>query len=449
MAEAGLAPSEPIERLSSRRYQAYVLFVLCLIFAFNFGDRMLIGTLQEPLRAEFNLSDFQLGLLGGPAFALLYTVAGFPLARWADRGNRVTIISLALGTWSLMTALCGAAGSFLHLFLARVGVSIGEAGCSPPAHSLISEYFPRERRSTAMAIYATGAPIGMMATAIIGGYVAQHYGWRITMVGFGVAGVFVAVLAMLTVWEPRRGATERPPLIGFGIAIRTLLSKRTLIHTCLGAAICSIASNFLTQYMTSFLMRSHGLELAQAALIAGAGGSGGAALGTFGSGLLADRLSRRRLGATAYVPAVGISLAACTFWIVFSSPSIAVVVPTLLIAVALLNTYMGQSYALVQSVSPSTMRATAAALFICANSLLGYGLGPPLFGLLSDTLASSSMAQNGLDLATCRANLALPNCAIAQATGLRWSLIASTPLLFWAAIHFVLAGRALKRDLVG
>ena len=437
----------PSHVAETARYARYVLFLLFMANAFNFADRAILAAVQEQLRVEFRLSDFQLGLLGGPAFAICYTFMGFPFARWADRGNRGTVISVSITVWSAMTALCGTATSYAYLLLTRIGVSIGEAGCAPPSHSLISDYFPRERRATAMSIYAVGAPVGMLVSAIVGGYIADGWGWRYAVAFFGILGLGFALLVKLTLRDPRDNAPDTETRPRFVAAIRMLISKRSFIHICVGAAAASMTGNFIFQYLTSFLMRTHDFELARAAAIAGAGGAGGAALGTYLSGVVADRWGRTNPRAIVQVPVIGMIIAAACYWVAFNTTIIPLVIIFILLAPAFQNSYMGQSIAVVQGVAPRPTRATAAALFVFANSLIGYGLGPPLFGLLSDIFAATGMDSVGIDPATCQAQPMLDACAVAQAQGLRWSLLASTVLLFWSAIHYALSARNLIDDL--
>ena len=195
-----------------KAYRAYVLGALLLIYIFNFIDRILIGIVQEPIRREFGLDDSAMGWLGGPAFALFYAVMGVPIARWAERANRVSIVAIGAALWSAMTAACGFAGNFVQLALARVGVGVGEAACVPPSHSLISDYFPANRRASALAIFALGVPIGTMMAAVGGGWLAQNFDWRVAFWALGAPGLIAALVFKLTVREPpRAGAAVETP----------------------------------------------------------------------------------------------------------------------------------------------------------------------------------------------------------------------------------------------
>src|SRR5688572_13962451 len=198
------ATAPAFQGFGSKTYRAYVLGALLVVYTFNFIDRVVIGIIGEPIKIEFGLTDFQLGLLGGPMFAVLYTLLGIPIARLAERSNRMTILAICLAIWSAMTAACGLALSYVQLCAARIGVSIGEAGCTPPANSVIADYFPADRRATALSIYALGIPIGSMIAAVGGGWIATEVGWREAFIWLGVPGVLLAVIVKLTVKEPPR-----------------------------------------------------------------------------------------------------------------------------------------------------------------------------------------------------------------------------------------------------
>ncbi|HKX79752.1 MAG TPA: MFS transporter [Novosphingobium sp.] len=425
---------------------ALFLLILCLANAFNLADRVLLGVLQEPLKAEFGLSDFQLGLLGGPAFAVLYSLVGLPIAWLAERANRRTIVATALALFSVMTACCGFAQNYLQLLLSRMGVSIGEAGVGPPALSLISERYPPSRRAMAMSIYAAGGPLGAILATIAGGLLAQHYGWRAGFLVFGVCGAILAVLIAVFVKDTGNRKTEGPPML-YGAAVRLLSRKGTVLHICIAAALTNACGMTIMQYMTSFLMRVHGLPLATASSVLGAGAVTGV-LGIFVSGYLADRVSRHRPGASLLVCTGMFLLATPAYLLAFSSSSLVLAGVAYLIAAALLNGYTGICYAALSSVVPSTLRATTIAFYTLASNLVGYTLGPPIFGKISDMAAASHMSASGLDPAYCLANAAVPGCVAASGEGLRWALLLCCALLAVAAFHFWLASRRMRTEIV-
>jgi predicted MFS family arabinose efflux permease len=262
----------------SRGSAGLILTALLFLATWNYLDRAAIGILQEPVKHEFALSDFQLGLLGGPAFAFLYVMLGFPFARLAERYNRVHIIVIVFVLWSLMTALCGAAVGFMMLLLTRAGVSVGEAGCTPCAHSLIADQFEPHRRPWALAVYSSGLSLGSLIAALAGGAIAQRLGWRPTFYALGATGLVLALAFPLVVPEPpRTTSVETTP--SFGHAVRFLASRAVIRHIVAGTMVAGLMGYSITQYLTSYYIRSHHMTIGHAtvhvALILGAGGASG------------------------------------------------------------------------------------------------------------------------------------------------------------------------------
>ena len=291
--------SRDAEFTASEGYRRYVLGLLFFVYVFNFIDRQILTTLAQPIKLEFGLSDTQIGLLGGLAFALLYSTLGIPIARRADRSSRVNIIAISLFAWSLFTAATGMARTFTQLVLARVAVGVGEAGCSPPAYSLISDYFAAQRRSTALSIYSMGIYGGVFLGLLVGGQVAQTYGWRTAFYILGLPGVLLAVVVKLTLREPPRGFSETTPVLvqeppPVAEVFRTLWAKPAFRHVSFAAALHSFVGYGVGGFHPSFLMRTHGMTVAEVgrslAVISLVGGLVGTMLG----GSLADRLSIRR-----------------------------------------------------------------------------------------------------------------------------------------------------------
>lgn len=432
-------------------YRAYVLGALLLVYTFNFIDRVVIAIIQEPIKHEFHLTDLQLGLLGGPAFAVLYTFLGIPIARLAERKNRMTILSICLAIWSAMTALCGFATSYAALLAARIGVSVGEAGCTPPAQSVISDYFPAKSRATALSIYALGVPIGSMLAAIGGGWLAQTFGWRSAFLILGVPGLILAIIVKLTVKEPPRAkssdAAEAP---GFGAAFRELARKPTFWHNALGSAIASFVGYGVGQYLNSFLMRSHGLTLLESSRLTGVVLGLAAAFGTFFAGWLADRLVKRYPNALAWLPALGFIIATPFYIAGYMMPSLTAAIPLLVVGAITHYFYLGCMYATNQGIVQPRLRATATAVLLFVVNLLGYGLGPPVIGALSDMLMSMRLADVGLTKAACEGLVASQGaCAAASEFGLRWAIFIGLFGYLWAAVHFLFAWRTLRKDWVG
>src|SRR5215217_3864092 len=294
MTEATAPNAAPCPGYGTKPYRAYVLGALLAVYTFNFIDRVVIAIIQQPIKAEFGLTDLQLGLLGGPAFAVLYTLLGIPIARLAEKHNRMTILAICLGIWSGMTALCGIATSYTTLLMARIGVSIGEAGCTPPAQSVISDYFPADKRATAISIYALGVPVGSMLAAIGGGFIATAFGWRETFLMLGLPGLLLAIVVKLTIKEPpRAGSTVGVAAPSFVTAFKVLATKPTFWHVALGSAVASFVGYGVGQFLNSYLERTHGLSLFNASMLTGAVLGVAAAFGTFFAGWLADRVIQR------------------------------------------------------------------------------------------------------------------------------------------------------------
>ena len=276
----------------SNGYRRYVLVLLTLVYALNFIDRQILVILQESIKVDMDLSDSQLGLLTGFAFAIFYVSVGIPIARWADVGNRRNIVSLAVAVWSGMTALSGFTQNFWQLLMARIGVGVGEAGGSPPSHSMISDYYPVEQRGSALSFYSTGVYLGILFGFLIGGWINSEFGWRMAFFVVGVPGFLVALLVRLTIREPVRGGLEGRALEApatFGETLRTLKGFGSFKLFAVAAGLNAFSSYGIGNFTPSFLIRSHGftsLEVGTSlALITGIGG----ALGTYMGGVLADR----------------------------------------------------------------------------------------------------------------------------------------------------------------
>ena len=267
-----------------------------MVYAVNFIDRQLLAILQDSIKADLNFSDTQLGLLTGFVFALFYVLAGLPIARWADRSNRRNIISLSIGVWSFMTAISGLAASYFHLFLARIGVGVGEAGCSPPAHSMISDIFPAEQRATAMSTYSVGINIGIMLGFLLGGFLNEYYSWRVAFFVVGLPGILIALIFKFTVAEPMRGWSESRTVddtaIPFAEVLKVIFTQRVLVHLSFGAALSAFAGYSLTNWSGSFFIRSFNVPTGELGIwLAGGVGLLGS-IGTFGFGYLCDRFGR-------------------------------------------------------------------------------------------------------------------------------------------------------------
>jgi predicted MFS family arabinose efflux permease len=424
--KAGTWGSEPF----SEGYKRYVLAVLMLCYVGNIMDRSVLSMVLEPIRHEFHASDSQLGLLGGLAFAAFYSTFGIPIAAWADRSNRRSVLALSVGLWSVMTALCGAAGSFFALLLARIGTAVGEAGGTPPSHSLIADYFRPNQRGTALAVFAVAIPIGSMLGAFFGGWGNQYFGWRATFVLVGLPGVLIALLVRLTVTEPTRGLTDgaRPPdaAPAFLQSARFLWSCRSFRHLTLAAGLHAIVVYSASIWNTSFLVRTHHLGTGEAgnfiALLQGVG-----MVGTLLGGLLADALSRRSGDPRWYMWVPGIAtIVGVPFQLIgYQAPSLWLVLPCFAVATMMGASFFGPSFAVAQSLAPPRMRAVAASVLLFMQTLVGLGLGPWSVGVISDRLK--------------------PAHGDARALALGLLLVALVNV--WATAHYLWGARSYRADL--
>ena len=417
----------PYERAG---YRYYVLGVLTLVYAFNFIDRQLLVILQEPIKAELGLSDTQLGLLTGFAFALFYVVCGIPIARWADKGVRRSIIALALTVWSGMTAISGLTQNYLQLLLARVGVGVGEAGGSPPAHSMISDIFDRKHRATALAIYSVGIYIGILGGYLLGGWVAQFFGWRLAFFVVGAPGILLAILLRMTVSEPPRGWSEgssgqvasAPPL---SEVLRLLWSRRSFRHIALAASLQAYIIYAIGNWLPSYFLRTYDIGIGQLgtwmALTTGFGGG----IGSFFGGWLADRLGARDSRWYLWAPASLTILTVPVLALLLGTDSLHLA----LILVAPFNfltaAYLGAVLAVSHNLVGLRMRALTSAIVFFIINLIGMGLGPTSVGMLSDLLTGSG--------ADAPLGYAMMTVGILAAV--------------WACLHYVLATRTVREDI--
>lgn len=446
-------PPTPTVRL---RTSAWVLILMTLTYTSSFMDRTILSIIQHPIKEELGLSDTQLGLLGGFAFALFYSTLGIPVARLAERVDRRWLIAVSLTIWSIATAASGLARGFASLFALRVAVGVGEAGASPPAHSLITDFFAPRRRGTAFSIYSLGVPVGVLLGSIAGGYIAQAYGWRVTFAIFGAPGLLLAMLIPLTIREPARGrldpgqpVEETPP--DFQAVLQLFARKRALFHCVAGASAAAFGAYSILTFSAPFFIRSFGATLTEAGIFLGLTGGLSAGVGIFVSGILTDRLSLRDRRWAVWIPAIGLLLALPGYVLGFLAPTKEVAMAILLIPPALQYLYLGPTFGLMHNMVPPRMRATATALLYLAVNLFGMGLGPTLTGFLSDRFAGANFA-GGDYAARCLTNPPVADvaalCRVAAADGLRWALILATGAFLWAAVHYLLAARTLRADLL-
>lgn len=438
------APAAPLSPGARR----YALGTLLVIYIFNFLDRQIVNILAEPIKIELGLADWQLGMLTGLAFALFYTVLGIPIARYAEKADRVKIISVAVAVWSAFTVMCGLATNFIQLLLARIGVGVGEAGCTPPAHSLITDYTPKEQRASALAFYSMGIPLGSLAGMVLGGLIADAYGWRIAFFVAGAPGIALAIITFLTLPEPRRGMTKKiEPVKGpnFSEALAELRSKKSFWWISIGAALSAMVGYGHIAFYGSFYLRNHGEGLAAMAetvnqtlgLSFGPIGFVGTALGliigicgaagTYVGGILADRAARVNVAGYATVPAYAALITVIPFIASMLVGDVVLSFALLALPVFVGAIWYGPVFASAQSLVHPRTRATAAAVLLFVINLVGLGLGPLLVGTFSDIYGQTMGA----------------------AEGIRWSMVTFGGVGGVAAIAFLLAARTLRDEVVG
>ena len=415
--------------LVSPAARRYAMVVLTVVYVFNFVDRQILAILLPSIRDEFLVNDLILGFLAGTAFAIFYATLGVPIALLADRWNRRNLIAIALTIWSGMTALSGMAANIWQLTLARIGVGIGEAGCSPPAHSMISDLYPPEQRSTAMGFYTLGISTGIALAYLGGGLVAQNIGWRAAFFIVGVPGLLLAVIVRFTLVEPARGASENRQDSGAHSSVadvfKFLLARRSFIHMAVAAGLSAFVGYAVVSFFPSFLVRSFDMEIAAIGKWLGwiLGIAGG--IGFFGGGLLADHFGRSKRRNALWLIAAMMLVTAAFEVAVFLAPSAAWTLIIFIVPAATSNIYLAPVLAQTQSLVGLRMRGVASALGLLIINLIGLGLGPLAVGFVSDLLAPQFANES-----------------------MRYSLlIICAVVLPWAAWHYYLAGKTIDDDL--
>lgn len=417
----------------------YLLAVLLVIFAFNSVDGQTLGLVLQEIKADLHLTDTQLGVLSGIAFALFYSVMGLPIARWADSGNRVMIISVTTALWSVAVALCGIAGNFVQLLTIRIAVAVGEAGCFPPAQSLIADHFARAERPRATAIYMLGSPLSVVIGYFLAGWLNQFYGWRVTFIVLGLPGLALAVLAWLTLREPRLEEIQKQShaeaantsqactsgQVKLSDVCTTLWKKATFRHLLLSSSVGYFFGTGIAQWLPAFVIRSYGLNTGELgtwfAVIYGIS----ATVGTYCGGAWAssraannERLQLETMSKMYLIIGLVSSLT-------YLSPNLALVFAFIGLTALGMTTTSGPMFATIQTLVPINMRATAIAIIFLLSNLIGAGLGPLAVGALSDALRP-----------------------LAGEDSLRYALLAMCPGYLWCGWHLWRASRTVEADLV-
>lgn len=418
--------SPPISPAARR----YAMVILTIVYMFNFIDRQILSILLPAIREEFQVSDWVLGLLVGPAFAVFYVLLGVPIARIADRINRRNLIALAVAVWSGMTALSGFAANIWQLALARVGVGIGEAGCSPPAHSIIADLYPPQQRSTAIGFYTLGISAGIMLAYLTGGWIVQNIGWREALLIVGVPGLVLAVIVRFTLVEPQRGASEQRKDSGNQPALlnvtRFLIARRSFLYMAVAAGLSSFVGYSIINFMPSFFDRSFDIEFAQLGFWLGLNYGFAGGFGFFMGGYLADRLGRSGHRRALYFIAFAMLLTCLLNVAVFMSQTVLWCLLLFVIPSVTNNVYLAPVLSQTQSLVSLRMRAVASSLVLLIINVIGLAMGSPITGIISDLLEPSFGNES-----------------------MRYSLLlVSTVFLPLAAWCYYRAGHSIEQDLL-
>ena len=418
------------DRPPSLRHSHYALAILFLVYVFNFIDRSILNILAEPIKRELGLFDWQIGLMGGLAFAVFYTFVGIPIARLADTHNRRNVIAVCLTIWSAMTAVCGLAANFWQLLLMRIGVAVGEAGGSPPAHSMIADMFAADRRATALAIYALGIPVGTMIGQLAGGWISEELSWRVAFFVVGLPGLLMAVVLRFTVREPVRGYTQEavatraaaPPVM---FVFKALWSRKSFRYMSLGGALHALVGYGVGPFVPALFSRIHHLgtkEIGTALFMLGFAGIAGTVTG----GYFADKLAVRDVRWYVWLPGIATlaSVPFSTSVYLWSEPYAAFWIAA--VPGFLGSYYLGPTFALAQGLVGLRMRALAASILLFVLNLIGMGLGPLVVGITSDLLNKYTLL--GVE-------------------SVRWALVGVLVFNVLSTVFYLLAARSLKSDL--
>lgn len=406
----------------------FTLAVLFVVSLFNYTDRYMIAILLPNIKQEFSLSDTQMGVLTGIAFTLFYVLVGVPIARLADQRSRKLILIVALALWSLMTAACGLARNFVQLLIARMLVGIGEAGSSPPSYSVIADIYPPHKRATAMAVYLAGAPAGILIGFTLGGWLAQHYGWRQALLAVGVPGFLFAILMIWLFKEPKRGAVDgivAAREVPFMEGVRTLLANRTFRHAAMGSAFYNALAVTYVSWMPSFFVRSHGLSVQETGVLLALIFGPAQIVGLLTGGFVTDRLAKLDVRWYLRVPGIVMLLAAPVFMLSLMLESTVLALVCLGIPLLIGGMQVSPVFAITPSLVDVRMRAVASAVLILIINLVSGGVGPVVVGFLSDLLVQDYGTHS-----------------------LKYSLLLITPVFsLWAAIHYYFGSRHIRADI--
>lgn len=422
------APGDPPDATPPRR-RGYALAVLTAVYTLNLVDRGLIAVLLQPIKEDLGLTDTQLGLLTGIAFGLFYAVAGVPIARWADRGDRVRITALAIGAWSLTVMACLLVTSFVQLLFARMAAAVGEAGCKPPTYSLVGDYYPEPaQRTRAMAVYWLGNPLATLVSFALGGWLNEQVGWRMAFLIMGLPGLILALIVLVTLRDPRRdrGRAREPsrPAASLGAVVALLWRQPSLRHLTLALVLLYTMGAGLSPWYAAFMIRSHGMATTELGVALGLVFCVGGIAGVLAGGWVASRWFADNERGQMRVSGVAVAAFMPSLIAFLLAPTKGLALAALFPVIAAFSFFMGPTYAVMQRLVPDDMRATVMAVVMLLANLIGMGLGPQIVGVLSDLLAPSQGADS-----------------------LRYAMLACSVIALWSAGHFWRVGRTIRQDL--
>lgn len=440
--------------------QIFIMAMLMLIMLSNYLDRLIMTIVQEPIKEEMGLTDLQLGLLTGPAFGILYGLSAIPIARLADRYDRITILSVSLTVWSAFTAMCAAVGSYAQLIVARAGVGMAEGGGAPSIYSLIADYFAPRQRGFATAILGMATPMAGFVAPLVGAYVATQFGWRWAFVAVGIPGILIAITFRLTVRDPRKtgesndntnAAGETPKPSKFLEDMKWLFTSKPFVLIFMSTMTSSLVMTSTLLFTASFLLRKFGMTLQEAGIVLSLGLGLGGIFGALLGGFVADKFSGQHGQSYMFVPAVGALGAGSFFFVAYSVSSWAIAAAFVILASVFQSMKNGPNFAAIQTLVPPHMRATASAVLLLAVTMIGSSVGPPLVGVLSDWAAAGAFdASLGAYSSVCSgpaaelsAGLQGP-CAAASSQGLETALRIITVLYIVPVVFYYFAAKHLR-----
>ena len=444
----------------SKGYRSYVLISLTLIYTLNFLDRILISVLSRPIIEEFGLSNFEFGILSGIGFALFYTALGIPIARYSEHHSRVKIIGFCLILWSFATVMCGYAVGFVTLLLARLAVGVGEAGCTPPANSVISDYFKPEDRPVALSIYAMGIALGSVLAQLGGGFVLKTFTWREAFIYIGAPGILIGFLLLLTIKEPPRGYSDPPdtPIVekvSLKAAMTELIGKPSFWWMAAATSMGAFAGYGLIMFKSLFLQYSFDLSPGDTAIYYMAPIALVAAIGTPVAGYLVKRFSNFSPLVPIWVPAISFFISAPLLISAFMAESLSVSFIAFLAAAFFQYFYIAASFNIVQAITTQRVRATAVALMLFIINLIGYGAGPPFVGAIADALTSSHINTLGLGESlsidcspkdAAMTEILQESCLAAKAYGMKWASVTASAIFLLAGALYLVAAKHYVKD---